>query len=62
MYLACFICRKVAAAIGAGYVLHSMLRHLHSISNGFRAYFLAPRGIGRTELRNYGTWAGTSAK
>ena len=35
-----------------------LLRELYGLLNGFRAFFLAPMGLGRTNLRKYGSWAG----
>ncbi len=36
-----------------------ILRELCGLLSGFRAFFLAPMGLGRTNLRKYGSWAGS---
>lgn len=51
--------RTTATVVGVGYILRSALREVWSLANGFYAYFLAPRGIGKTDLKKYGPWAGT---
>ena len=50
--------RNVAAVIGAGYLLRILVRELFSLASDFRAYFLAPCGVSRVKLTQYGSWAG----
>ena len=50
--------RNVAAVIGTAYVLHFLLKRLWSLCGGFCAYFLAPWGIARINIKKYGSWAG----
>ena len=51
-------CRNIAAVVGVLYLSNVALRRLHKLAGGLRAYFLAPLGISRTNLRKYGKWAG----
>ena len=44
--------------IGVGCFLSSALHQLQKLANGFHAYFLTSWGIARTNLKDYGTWAG----
>lgn len=53
-----FLLRNALAILGAGYVLNRVLQEARVLANGFHAYFLAPRGLGRTNLTKYGDWAG----
>lgn len=57
-YLFC-LCRNIAALVGAGWILKVAIKELYRLAGGFRAYFLAPWGIVRVDLKAYGTWAGT---
>ena len=50
--------RTVAAVIGCLALLRFSLRFLSNACKWLRAYFLAPWGIGRTDLKRYGPWAG----
>ena len=50
--------RNVAAVVGVLYLLKVFLRELWTLGGGFCAFFLAPWGISRTNLRKYGEWAG----
>ena len=47
----------MAAVIGAVYLLRILSRGLWELANAFRAYFLAPWGVSRKNLRKYGSWA-----
>ena len=49
--------RSVAAVIGAAWLLKVLLGELLALLNTFRAYFLAPWGISRMNLKKYGNWA-----
>lgn len=49
------------AVVGLGYVIRTSLSEGWSLVNGFCAYFLAPYGLGRTDLKKYGSWAGRNA-
>ena len=40
------------------YLLCLLFRLVRSVARGARAYFIAPRGIYRAELKSYGDWAG----
>ena len=53
-----YVCSHAAAVIGFGYLLHSAVNQLSIFTSGFHAYFLAPRGICRTNLKKYGSWGG----
>ena len=53
--------RNVAAIFGAGILLKWMLKHVWQLSGGFCAFFLAPWGVSRTNLKKYGPWAGGQA-
>ena len=50
--------RNVAAVVGAAYLLVIAVKALRTLTSGFCAFFLAPWGIGRTNLKKYGSWAG----
>ena len=50
--------RNAVAVVGLGYLLRAALHEVWTLANGFCAYFLAPQGVGRTDLRKYGSWAG----
>ena len=50
--------RNVAAVIGILYITCLLIHLLCDILSFFRAYILAPMGIGRTNLLKYGSWAG----
>ena len=51
-------CRNALAVLGAGYLLKTALQEAYILANGMHAYFLAPRGLARLNLRKYGEWAG----
>ena len=51
-------CRNTAAVVGAVCIVRGLLREVRTLANGVFTYFLAPRGIGRTKLLYYGSWAG----
>ena len=53
--------RGLLAAAGAGCLLRVLLYEFRTLSNGFRAYFLAPHGVGHINLKQYGSWAGVCA-
>ncbi len=50
--------RNVAAVVGSLVLLRFTLRFLCNACSWLRAYFLAPLGLGRTNLKKYGPWAG----
>lgn len=50
-------CRDTALVIGAGCLLCAAWRELWTLVGGFHAYFLAPWGIGKTNLKQFGSWA-----
>ena len=52
------LCRNVAAVVGTAYLLKIAVKELCSLTSGFRAFFLAPWGVSRTNLKKYGSWAG----
>ena len=49
--------RNILAVFGAAYVLRKLARTLWWLGGGFRAYFLAPAGISRINLKQHGSWA-----
>lgn len=49
--------RNVAAVVGATFLLKIAVKELFTLASGFRAFFLAPWGVSRTNLRKYGSWA-----
>ncbi|XP_064399136.1 very-long-chain 3-oxoacyl-CoA reductase-B-like [Halichondria panicea] len=49
--------RNVAAVVGSLVLLRFTLRFLCNACSWLRAYFLAPLGLGRTNLKKYGPWA-----
>ena len=49
--------RNIVSVLGAAYVLKVFISTFWSLSGGFCAYFLAPWGISRINLRKYGSWA-----
>ena len=49
--------RNVVAIIGAVWLLRILSRGLWELANAFRAYFLAPWGVSRKNLRKCGSWA-----
>ena len=51
------ILRTVAAVIGCLVLLRFSLRFLSNACKWLHAYFLAPWGMGRTDLKRYGPWA-----
>ena len=52
--------RNILSVLGAAYVFKKILRTVWSAAGGFRAYFLAPWGISRINLKKYGSWASKS--
>ena len=50
--------RDIAAIVGVAYLSKYAIRSLLSLWSGFRAYYLAPWGIFRTNLKRHGEWAG----
>lgn len=54
--------RNILSVLGAAYVLNVLLRTILSLSGDFCAYFLAPCGISRINLRKYGSWASKTKK
>ena len=44
--------------IGLLYVLYLLVRETWNLLSGFCAFFLAPMGISRMNLKKYGGWAG----
>lgn len=48
----------MAAVIGALFVLWVALGAGWAVVSDFNAYFLAPLGISRIDLKKYGKWAG----
>lgn len=54
-----YFSRNAAAVLGILFVGRLLLRDLCDILSGFRAFFLAPLGLGRTNLLKHGSWAGT---
>ena len=52
-------CRSAAAVLGALFLGRFALRELCTILSGFRAFFLAPLGLGGgANLCKHGNWAG----
>eukprot|EP00731_Ephydatia_muelleri_P021413 Em0014g4a len=49
--------RNVAAVLGTLWLSKCLLSELQTLGSGFWAYFLAPWGICRTNVKNYGQWA-----
>ena len=52
------LCRNVAAVVGSLYVVRLVWSQLWQLLGGFCAFFLAPWGISRINLKKYGPWAG----
>ena len=50
--------RNALALLGAGYLLKRVLQEAYILANGIHAYFIAPRGLARQDLKKYGQWAG----
>ena len=46
------------AVVGIVLVLRLLLKHMCQLLGGFCAFFLAPWGISRINLKKYGPWAG----
>ncbi len=53
------VCRNAAAGFGVLVLAKVAFRVFMSLCNNFRAFFLAPLGIGQANLLKYGKWAGT---
>ena len=51
-------CRNIAAVLGSLYILRLLWCQLWQLLGGFCAFFLAPWGISRINLKKYGPWAG----
>jgi len=51
------ILRDAVAIFGAGFLLKWILKQAWQLSGGFCAFFLAPWGISRINLKKYGPWA-----
>ncbi len=49
--------RNVLAVLGAAYVFKKLFNTVWSAVGGINAYYLAPWGITRINLRKYGSWA-----
>ena len=57
--ITCSNYRNAAAILGTLLVGRLLLKELCGVWNGFRAFFLAPLGLGGgANLCNYGNWAG----
>ena len=50
--------RNVAAVVGVCWFVCLVWRQLKVLGGWFRAYLLAPWGIARINLKEYGPWAG----
>jgi hypothetical protein len=50
--------RNIAAVVGVCWFACLVWRQLKAVAGWFRAYFLAPWGIARINLKKYGPWAG----
>jgi hypothetical protein len=50
--------RNIAAVVGVCWFACLVWRQLKVVAGWFRAYFLAPWGIARINLKKYGPWAG----
>ena len=53
--------RNAAAVVGVAYATQLVVRKAWQLVSGFRAYFLAPRGLAGVDLKRYGPWAGQHA-
>ena len=51
-------CRNVAAVIGVCWLALTVWRQIKILAGWFCAFFLAPWGISRINLKKYGPWAG----
>ena len=51
-------CRNIAAVVGTLYLLRKIISLMRTLWGIEKAYFLAPWGIFRTNLKKYGPWAG----
>ena len=61
LQLLCSNYRNAAAVLGTLYIGRLLLRELCGFLCGFRAFFLAPLGLGGgANLCKYGNWAGKS--
>ena len=47
--------------VGVAYATQLVVRKAWQLLSGFRAYFLAPRGLAGVDLKRYGPWAGRLA-
>ena len=57
--ITCMDCSSnLVALVGAGVLAKVLVVKAWNLTSGFRAYFLAPWGIWRTDLKKYGEWAG----
>lgn len=52
------LCRNVAGFLGFLLVTWYILKDIATIFGMFRAFFLAPWGISKINLKKYGEWAG----
>lgn len=51
-------CSNLVSIVGAGYLAKVLIGTSWRLASGIHAYFLAPNGIWRTDLKKYGEWAG----
>ena len=57
-YFTALSCRNIAAVVGTLYLLRKIISLILTLWGIEKAYFLAPWGIFRTNLKKYGPWAG----
>ena len=55
------IFRDIASVVGVLWLSWLTLRVLKALAGDFCAFFLAPWGVSRIDLKKYGSWAGTYA-
>ena len=49
--------RSIATVVGTTYIVNVLLQRLWGLGSVFCAYFLAPYGLSRLNLKKYGSWA-----
>ena len=59
-HLGAYTHRNVAAVVGVLWLSWLTLKFLKALAGDFCAFFLAPLGISRINLKKYGSWAGTN--
>ena len=58
LYFIMYIKSNLVTIVGAGYLAKVLIGRAWRLASDFHAYFLAPMGIWRIDLKKYGEWAG----